>query len=210
VFARVAPEHKLRIVRALQSAGEVVAVTGDGVNDAPALKEAAIGVAMGGIGTDVAREAADLILADDNFATVTEAVRTGRQLYANLHKAVRYYLAAKVALVSSSLVAVLMKLPVPFEPVQIIVMELFMDLGASITFVAEPAERDVMAQPPRDPRRQFMDRPMQAGILLGGLSLGAAVLTGYLGTLQFGGSTRSAQTAAFVAWMVGHVVLAAV
>lgn len=101
VLARTTPEHKLRVVRALQAGGEVVAVTGDGVNDAPALKEAAIGVAMGGAGTDVAREAADLVIADDNLATVVEAVRTGRLLYANLRKAVRYYLAAKVALVST-------------------------------------------------------------------------------------------------------------
>ena len=209
VFARSTPGHKLRIVRALQADGEIVAVTGDGVNDAPALKEAAIGVTMGRGGSDIAREAADLILADDNFATVTEAVRTGRVLYANLRKAVRYYLAAKVALVFSSLVAVLLKLPVPFEPVQIIVMELFMDLGASVTFVAEPAEEDVMAVPPRDPRRPFMDRSMQLGIMFGGLSLGAAVLVGYLGATYLGSNAVQAQTAAFAAWMIGHVVLAA-
>jgi P-type Ca2+ transporter type 2C len=209
VFARIAPEHKLRVVRALQAEGEVVAVTGDGVNDAPALREAAIGVAMGRSGTDVAREAADLVLADDNFATVTEAVRTGRVLYANLRKAVRYYLAAKVALVSSSLAAVLLELPVPFEPVQIIVMELFMDLGASVTFVAEPPEEDVMLLKPRDPRRPFMDGGMQFGILLGGLSLGAAVLVGYLAAWAYGADRVQAQTAAFGAWMIGHVVLAA-
>ncbi|CAN5196964.1 cation-translocating P-type ATPase [soil metagenome] len=209
VFARISPEHKLRIVRSLQSDGEVVAVTGDGVNDAPALREAAIGVTMGRSGTDVAREAADLVLADDNFATLTEAVRTGRVLYGNLRKAVRYYLAAKVALVFASLVAVLLKQPVPFEPVQIIVMELFMDLGASVTFVAEPAEDDVMARPPRDPRRPFMDRSMQCGILLGGLSLGAAVLVGYFGARLLGADLVESQTAAFAAWMIGHVVLAA-
>jgi Ca2+-transporting ATPase len=209
VFARIAPEHKLRIVRALQAGGDAVAVTGDGVNDAPALREAAIGVAMGKGGTDVAREAADLVLADDDFATVTEAVRTGRVLFANLRKAVRYYLAAKVALVSSSLVAVLLRLPVPFEPVQIIVMELFMDLGASVTFVAEPPEADVMAVPPRSPRARFMDRMMTLGILAGGLSLGAAVLIAYLGAWGRGRAIAEARTAAFVAWMIGHVVLAA-
>lgn len=209
VFSRIAPEHKLRIVRALQAQGEVVAVTGDGVNDAPALREAAIGVTMGRSGTDVAREAADLVLADDNFATVVEAVRTGRVLYANLRKAVRYYLAAKVALVFASLAAVLLKLPVPFDPVQIILMELFMDLGASVTFVAEPPENDVMARPPRDARQPFMDRSMVGGILFGGLSLGAAVLVGYLGAHHLGAGLAEAQTAAFAAWMIGHVVLAA-
>ncbi|MDT3708463.1 MAG: cation-transporting P-type ATPase [Thiobacillus sp.] len=209
VFARITPEHKLRVVRALQDSGEVVAVTGDGVNDAPALREAAIGVAMGRNGTDAAREAADLILADDNFATITEALRTGRVLYANLHKAVRYYLAAKVALVTASLAAVLLKLPVPFEPVQIIVMELFMDLGASVTFVSEPAERDVMKQPPRKPDHPFMDAVMLQGIVFGGLSLGLVVLVSYLGVQHWGGDVVQAKTAAFAAWMVGHVVLAA-
>ncbi len=209
VFARIAPEHKLRLVRALQDQGEVVAVTGDGVNDGPALREAAVGVAMGRAGTDVAREAADLVLADDNFATVTTAVRAGRTLYANLRKAVRFYLAAKVALVSASLVAVLAQLPVPFEPVQIIVLELFMDLGASTTFVAEPPEEDVMARPPRDPKRPFMDRPMQLGILLGGLSLAAVVVVPYLWAWRQGADLAQAQTAAFAAWMIGHIVLAA-
>jgi Ca2+-transporting ATPase len=209
VFARIAPEHKLQLVRALQARGEVVAVTGDGVNDAPALREAAIGVAMGRVGTDVAREAADLVLADDNFATVVEAVRGGRALYANLHKAIRYYLAAKVALVTASLVAVLAGLPVPFTPIQIIVTELFMDLGASLTFLAEPPEGDVMARPPRDPRHPFMDRAMQRGILGGGLSLAAAVFLSYWWALGHGASVVAAQTAAFAAWMVGHIVLAA-
>jgi len=209
LFARIAPEHKLRVVRALAARGEVVAVTGDGVNDAPALREAAIGVAMGQSGTDVAREAADLVLLDDNLATVTSAVREGRKLYENLHKAIRFYLAAKVALIVSSLVSVLALLPVPFAPVQIIVMELFMDLGASTTFVAERPEGDVMARPPRDPRMPFMNGAMQFGIFAGGLSLAAAVVVAYWWSLGQGVPLAEAQTAAFVAWMVGHLVLAA-
>lgn len=209
VFARITPEHKLRLVEALQARGEVVAVTGDGVNDGPALRAAAVGVAMGKSGTDVAREAADLVLADDNFATVATAVRAGRTLYENLRKAVRYYLAAKVALVVASLVAVLAQLPVPFSPVQIIVLELFMDLGASVTFTAEPPEEDVMARPPRDPKRPFLDQGMRLGILAGGLSLALAVVVPYLWAWWQGGSLAQAQTAAFAAWLVGHVVLAA-
>ncbi len=209
VFARIAPEHKLRVVQALAARGEVVAVTGDGVNDAPALREAAIGVAMGQTGTDVAREAADLVLMDDNLATVTSAVQEGRKLYENLHKAIRYYLAAKVALIASSLVAVLAQLPVPFAPVQIIVMELFMDLGASTTFVAEHPEGDVMARPPRSPKQPFMDRGMQFGIFAGGLSLATAVVVAYLWALSQGLGLVEAQTAAFATWMVGHLALAA-
>ncbi len=208
VYARIAPEHKLRIVRALQARGEVVAVTGDGVNDAPALKEAAIGVAMGQTGTDVAKEAADIVLADDNFATIGLAVREGRKLFENLRKAVRYYLAAKVALVTSSLIAVLLHLPVPFSPIQIIVMELFMDLGASVAFTTERAEGDVMARPPRDPKHPFMDGAMQAGIFSGGLSLCAAVIAIYLWAFSQGAEPVHAQSLAFATWMVGHVLLA--
>ncbi len=208
VFARISPEHKLRLVSALQADGETVAVTGDGVNDAPALRQAAIGIAMGERGTDVAREAADLVLSDDNFATVVSAVRGGRVLFENLRKAVRYYLAAKVALITASLIAVLAGLPLPFAPVQIIVLELFMDLGASTTFVAEPAEGDVMARPPRDPRRNFLDLGMVLGILGGGVSLAAAVLVPYLWSIRHGLGDDVARTAAFAAWLVGHIVLA--
>ena len=208
VFARIAPEHKLRVVRALKARGAVVAVTGDGVNDAPALKEAAIGVAMGETGTDAAKEAAGMVLADDNFATIAIAVREGRKLFDNLRKAVRYYLAAKIALVVASLVAVLAHLPVPFAPVQIIVMELFMDVGASVTFTAEPAEGDVMARPPRDPKMPFVDGMMRLGIFAGGLSLGLAVLATYFWATCQGQPVARAQTVAFATWMFGHVILA--
>lgn len=221
VFARVSPEQKLRLVDAMELAGHVVAVMGDGVNDAPALRRATIGVAMGHRGTDAAREAADVVLSDDNFPTVTTAVRAGRVLYENLRKAVRYYLAAKVGLVAASLGAVLVGLPLPFAPVQIIVLELFMDVGASTTFVSEPAEADVMRRPPRDPQVAFLDRSLVAGIIAGGLSLAAAVLVAYLVAPQpsvLGVSALTGQdvepatvarTAAFATWLLGHIVLAA-
>jgi Ca2+-transporting ATPase len=173
IFARTQPADKLRIVRSLAAAGEVVAVTGDGVNDAPALRAATIGVAMGRGGTDVAREAADLVITDDNFATLVRAMAEGRRLYDNLRKAVRYYLAVKVALITLSLGAALAHLPLPFAPLQIVILELFMDLGASLAFVSQRAEDDVMRRPPRRPDKPFLDRSMVAGILAGGLTLAA-------------------------------------
>lgn len=208
LYARTTPEHKLRIVNALHQRGEVVAVTGDGVNDAPALAAADIGVAMGETGTDVAREAASMVLADDNFATIVHAVEEGRVLFENLRKGVRYYLACKVALISATLLPVLLRVPVPFAPVQIILMELFMDLAASATFVAEPAESDLMHQPPRDPKKRFMDRPMVASIFSSSAGLFAAVSITYLLSWYTTGDLVRAQTVAFVTWLLGHVLLA--
>jgi Ca2+-transporting ATPase len=190
VFARTTPEHKLRIVKALRNKGERVALTGDGINDAPALGASHVGIAMGETGSDVAREAADIVLADDNFATITKAIAEGRRLFENLSKAVRYYLACKVALVLTTLVPVLLKLPVPFAPIQIILMELFMDLAASASFVAEPPEEDLMRRAPRDPKERFMNRAMVSGIFNSALGLGAAVTLAYLATLLRGGSQR--------------------
>lgn len=206
IFARAKPEDKLRIVRAATGAGQVVAVTGDGVNDAPALQAAAIGVAMGRDGSDVAREAGDLVLTDDNFATLSRATAEGRRLYENLRKAVRYYLAIKLALVTVSLVAALSGGPLPFTPVQIVMLELLMDLGASFAFVHQAAEADEMRRPPRDPRARFLDRSMLMGIVAGGLTL--AVLSGgafFVARPILG--VDSARTLALVSWLVGHAVL---
>jgi Ca2+-transporting ATPase len=208
VFARVTPEDKLRLVRLLRESGEVVAVTGDGINDAPALKEAHIGVAMGIRGTDVAKETADMVLTDDNFATMATAVREGRKLFGNLRKGVRYYLACKVALVASFLLPIALGVPLPFAPIQIIVLELFMDLAASATFVAEPEESNVMKKPPVDPKEKFMNRSMLKGIGTGGLSLFAAVTTNFLLVWFQTQDLPHAQTVAFATWMVGHILLA--
>ncbi|MBP2365211.1 cation-translocating P-type ATPase [Pseudonocardia parietis] len=200
LFARVAPEHKLRLVEALQAGGEIVAVTGDGVNDAPALARADVGVAMGSFGTDVARDAADLILADDDVSTLTRALHEGRTLHDNLRKGVGYYLACKIGLVATAATGVLAGLAIPFAPIQIVVLEMFMDIAGSATFAAEPAERDAMDRRPRDPAARFLDRPLVTDMLAGGASLLVAVGGLYLVT--------ASQTVAFVSWLSGYLALA--
>ncbi len=209
VFARVTPEHKYRIVQALQRAGEIVAVTGDGINDALALQAADVGIAMGQRGTDVAREAADIVLADDNYLTLTKGLFEGRKFYDNLKKGVAYYLAVKLGLILIFLLPVLFGLPMPFSPIQIIVLELFMDLAASAGFVTEAAEKTIYA---RRPRRRgavaLLDAATIRTIGFKGLLLFLAVMAGYgIGALQGQGAAHI-QTAAFSAWMVGHVALA--
>ena len=208
VFARATPEDKLRLVRLLKENGEVVAVTGDGINDAPALKEAHIGIAMGTRGTDVAKEAASMIITDDNFATIETAVKEGRKLFGNLRKGVRYYLACKVALVSIFIVPIILGIPLPFAPIQIIVLELFMDLAASATFVAEPGEADAMQKPPLDPKEKFLNKPMLRRLFLGALSLFIAVTATFLFAWCTTSDVTYARTIAFATWMFGHIFLA--
>jgi Ca2+-transporting ATPase len=208
VYARTTPEHKYRLVKALQAEGEVVAVTGDGVNDSLALKGADIGIAMGIKGTDAAKEAADIVIADDNFITLGKGVFEGRRIFDNLTKGVRYYLSVKIALIAIFAASLAFSIPFPFSPIQIILLELFMDLGASASFVAEPAEPSIDRRPPRDPRIPFLDRAMITGIAVGGIALWVAVFLPYWFSLRWSIPIPLAQTYAFSAWMVGHVLLA--
>lgn len=208
VFARISPEQKLNIVTALRENGEVIAVTGDGINDAPALKAADIGISMGIAGTDVAKEAADMILTDDSFTSIVTATREGRRLFDNLSKCVKYYLACKVGLILTILVPTLLNIPLPFSPIQIIILELFMDLAASTSFVVEAAESDVLKRKPRDPKESFMNKRMNTGIISGGITLAITVLAVYLYSWFSGGDIAVSQTYAFIIWLFGHVCLA--
>ena len=150
IFARTMPEHKLRIVQALKSNGEVVAMTGDGVNDAPSLKAAHIGIAMGERGTDVAREASALVLLDDDFASIVGAVRLGRRIYDNLRKAMAYIMAIHVPIAGLALIPLVFRLPLIFWPLHIAFLELIIDPMCSIVFEAEGEEGNIMRRPPRD------------------------------------------------------------
>jgi Ca2+-transporting ATPase len=157
-FARVSPQHKIRIVDALKTRGEFVAMTGDGVNDAPALKRADIGVAMGRGGTDVAREAADMVLLDDNFATLVGAVEEGRRIYDNVRKFVKYTMTSNTAEVLTLLLAPFLGMPLPLLPIHILWINLVTDGLPGLALTVEPAERDVMRRPPRPPAESLFGR----------------------------------------------------
>lgn len=208
IFARATPENKYRLLQTLQKNGEIVAVTGDGVNDVLALKGANIGIAMGIRGTDAAKEAADVVLADDDYNTIAYAIFEGRKFYDNLKKGFGYYLSAKTALILAFLLPIVMSIPFPFAPIQIIILELFMDLAASSGFVAEPAEKNIYAAAPRKAQAKFIDAQMLRRIIVSGISLFAAVMGSYLYALSQNLPLAEAQTFAFSAWIIGHIVLA--
>ncbi|MEG6615196.1 calcium-transporting P-type ATPase, PMR1-type [Peptococcaceae bacterium 1198_IL3148] len=196
VYARVSPKHKLRIVRALKSNGHVVAMTGDGVNDAPAVKEADIGVAMGKTGTDVTKEASAMVLADDNFKTIVDAVEEGRGIYDNIRKFIRYLLSCNVGEVLVMFLAVLAGLPLPLVPIQILWMNLVTDGLPAMALGVDPADRDVMNRPPRHPQESVFSHGLAWRILGSGTVIAIGTLMAFCIGL-FWGDEALARTMAF-------------
>jgi Ca2+-transporting ATPase len=207
IFARVVPEQKLKIVNMLKGAGEVVAMTGDGVNDAPALKSADIGIAMGARGTDVAREASSLVLLDDDFESIVAAVRMGRRIFDNLKKALSYIVSVHVPIAGLSLIPVLLNWPLIMMPVHIVFLELIIDPACSTVFEAEPEEKDVMNRKPRgkdDP--VFGIRPLVISLLQGFIVLGV-VLTVFVLSGKLNAGENEARTMAFATVVISNICL---
>lgn len=208
VYARVIPEHKLRIVEAYQRQGQIVAMTGDGVNDAPALKRAHVGVAMGITGTDVTKEAADMILLDDNFATIVSAIEEGRRIYDNIRKFIRYMLTTNFGEILVLLFAILLGMPLPLLPVQILWINLVTDGLPALALGMEPAERGIMKRPPRPPAESLFSRGLGWHILW----VGFLMSTGTLAVFSWSLTTHSlayAQTLVFytlVMFQLFHVL----
>ena len=205
VYARVAPEHKVRIVKAWQSHSEVVAMTGDGVNDAPALKQADIGAAMGIVGTDVAKGAADMILTDDNFATIVSAVEEGRRIYDNILKVIQYLLSTNVGEIFLILVTSIFNMGMPLLPIHILWINLVTDSLPALALSVDPPDKGIMNRKPRNPKGGFMTRGMIWRVMYQGLMIGCIPLVSYILGLRDGGEVLG-RTMAFATLMFAQLV----
>jgi P-type Ca2+ transporter type 2C len=208
VIARATPALKHRVVRLLQQRNEIVAVTGDGANDAPALAAASVGIALGRRGADLARAAAGVILTNDAYPVVVAAIAAGRNITAQLRRAVAFYLGAKLALVTILVAALGAGQPIVFQPAHIVLLELFMDLGASVAFVAEPAAPAAMHRPPRPPGTGFLDASVLAALTTTAVTLTGVVLPAYLTLAWSGAPAGQARAAAVLAWLAAHALIA--
>lgn len=206
VFARVEPVHKLRIVRSFRRRGEIVTMTGDGVNDAPAVKEADVGVAMGVTGTDVTKQAADVILMDDNLATLVNAVEQGRCVYANIRKFVRYLLSCNIGEVLTMFLGLLMGMPVVLLPVQILLVNLVTDGLPAVALGMEPPEKDIMSRPPRRSDEGFFSGGLMRQIVFRGILIGLSTLGSFGTVMRMGGSIEACRTAALITLVVSQLI----
>ncbi len=198
VYARVSPQHKVRIVEMLKARGHIVAMTGDGVNDAPALKRANIGVAMGITGTDVSRETADMVLTDDNFASIVSAVEAGRVIYSNIRKFVYYLLSCNMGEILVIFLATLFNQGLPLTPIQLLWLNLITDGAPALALGLEKGEPDTMSRPPRRPDEPIIDGTMITGIAVQTVFITAATLGAFFVGLSRFGNITDAQTMAFV------------
>ena len=206
VFARVEPVHKLRIVRSFKRRGEIVTMTGDGVNDAPAVKEADVGVAMGVTGTDVTKQAADVILLDDNLATLVSAVEQGRCVYANIRKFVRYLLSCNIGEVLTMFGGIIMGMPIVLLPAQILLVNLVTDGLPAIALGLEPPEKDIMSRPPRRSTEGFFAGGLMWKIVFRGIFIGLSTLASFSIVLRTGGSLEAGRTAALVTLVMSQLI----
>jgi plasma-membrane calcium-translocating P-type ATPase len=203
VYARVSPEHKVRIIKAFQQKGEIVAMTGDGVNDAPALKLADIGLAMGITGTDVSKEAADVVLADDNFTTIVSAVEEGRRIYDNILKAIQFMLSTNVGEIFVIFIAIVSNWPAPLLPIQILWINLVTDSLPALALSVDPADPDVMRRKPIDAKQSIMSKSFLSRILLQGAMIGGLSLTAFLIGMRT--SIETAQTMTFAVLALAQI-----
>lgn len=207
VFSRVIPEQKMKIVKALKKNGEIVAMTGDGVNDAPALKSADIGIAMGQRGTEVAKEAAHMILMDDNFTTIVKSVKDGRRVYDNIRKAMVYILIIHIPIAAMAMFAPLFNLPPLLLPMHIMLLELIIDPTCSIVFEGEPAEANIMENPPRPPQEPLLTRSLTIKVVLQGIIMFLAAFMPFHYMIDLGISSEYARSFSLITFIVANVTL---